>query len=203
MIYTKKNQRLTIDYDTDSESPREWSNLGYFITCDNKYNSPDDLEPLVEVIKKAGDKAISQIDHIKMIKNRFNNETVLEEIIAIFPIVKFEHGNVNYSLGSKHGFDYSNNGFYIITDKTQKELGVKPKDFKKVIKQELKMYNKYVNGEVYSFTLEEKQPDNICKTCQHNSGGKYEQIDAVCNFYSVNDIFDHIGENEKDWKELE
>ena len=104
-----------------------------------------------------------------------------EKIIAIYPIVKYEHSGVAYSIGPKHGFDFSNNGFYVITEKTQKEIGAKKKDFKKIVEGELNCYNQWCNGEVYSFILYDKN-------------GEIE--DSCCSFYDINDIKDYLP---KEW----
>jgi len=176
--YTKttvtKEPRLVIRYEEDSESPRSWSNLGYFITVDRDYHSPDKHEELESIIKSTGDEAEDQDDHIKRIKDEFNQALPQDEkIIAIYPVVKYEHSGVCYSLGTKHNFDYSNNGFYIVTDKTQKELGTAKKDFEQTIKNELETYNSYFNGEVYYFTLYDRKGEMI------ESCGGYYKIDQI------------------------
>lgn len=159
-----KNCLIKIYYDEDGGfSPRENSNLGYFITVDRNYHSPDENEQLEAIIKETGDIATSQENHINLIKEQY-------DCIAIYPIVKYEHGSVSYSLGQQHGFDYSNNGFYIITDKSQKDIGTKPKDFKKVIMQELKEYNQYISGEVYRFNSFDEYGNDI-----GNCGGVYDE----------------------------
>ena len=175
--------KLVIKYDESPESPREWSNLGYFITIDRNYYSPDKNEELKELIKECGESAESQKEHIKFIKNNWNKTMYPNnKIIAIYPIVKYEHGGVVYRRGEQHGWDYSNNGFYIITDKTAEELGTEPKYFEKVIDQEIEVYNKYVNGEVYGFTL-------------YNDAGEVE--DSCWGFYDIEDIRENLPE---EWK---
>ncbi len=82
-----------------------------------------------------------------MIKEELES-SINEKVLAIYPISTYEHSGISYSLGNSHGFDYSNNGFYIVTDKTNAELGVKEEDFEKVIKAELDIYNQYCNGEI-------------------------------------------------------
>jgi hypothetical protein len=172
---------LVIEHDEDSTSPREWSNLGYFITVDSRYDSPDKSVVLENIVKSTGMGATSQADHIAMIIEEIENTTE-ENVLAIYPIVKYEHGGVVYRLGSASGFDYSNNGFYIITDKTQKEVGVKKKDFEKVIKEELEVFNKWCNGDIYRFTL-------------YKDNGELE--DSCSGFYSVEEIRDSLP---KEWK---
>jgi len=179
---TVEEPLLEIKYDEGGESPREWSNLGYFITVDSDYISPDKNDELQRIIKETGEEANSQEEHIEMITERYQEETGYH-IEAIYPITKYEHSGVSYSLGAKHGFDYSNNGFYIVTTESQKEVGTKEKDFEKVIKEELEVYNKWCNGEIYRFVL-------------YDSKGEW--IDSCGGFFDIEDIREHLPEEWKD-----
>ena len=179
---TVEENRLVIEYDSDSDSPRGWSNLGYFITVDRNYKSPDNHEQIENIMKSSGDEAQNVDDHIQIMTDLINSETD-EEVVAIYPIVKYEHSGISYSLGTQHGWDYSNNGFYIVTEKTQKEVGVRKEDFEKGISEELDTYNKWINGEVYSFTL-------------YYENGEVE--DSCCGFYDIEDIREYLP---KEWKD--
>jgi hypothetical protein len=137
----------------DIDSPREWTNLGYWIQIDREYHSPDRIDWIEDLVKSTGEEATSQEDHIARIKKGIEEDERGEKVLEIYPVVKYEHSGVSYSMGTTHGFDYNNNGFYIITEKSQKETGTEPKDFVKVIKQEIEAYNKWANGEVYRFKL--------------------------------------------------
>lgn len=179
--YTKKIEvikpRLVITYDGDTESPRKWDNLGYFITKQGKYRSPDGNDNhIYEAVIGTGEIAESQEDHIKLIKKTINAYGD-EKVIAIYPVYRYEHGNVIYKLGTAQGFDISNCGFYIVTDKTQKLLGTPKKSFEKVIKQELEEYTQWANGEVFSFTLYDDNGD---------------LIDAVGGFYNIDHIKEYL-----------
>jgi hypothetical protein len=179
---TRTIPKLVISNDEFTDSPREWSNLGYFITCDRNYYSPDRHEVLETIVKRTGQEATSQAEHIKLIKIAINSLGG-DKVKAIYPICKYEHSGVVYKLGSFSGFDYSNNGFYIITDKTAKELGVKPKDYEKVIKDELEVYNKYANGEVYQY-------------CLYDDNG--EVVESCGGFYNIDDIKAELPDEWKD-----
>lgn len=179
---TTTNPKLVIEYENDPQSPREWDNLGYFITQDRRYNSPDRNELLQAIVKDTSEDATDQNDHIKRIKKAIHEQTN-EKVLAIYPIVKYEHSGVSYSLGTKHGFDYLNNGFYIVTDKTAKLLGTPKKSFEKVIAGELETYTKYVNGEVYGYIL-------------YNDNGQIE--DSVCGFYDIEAIRENLPEEWED-----
>ena len=163
---------LTISYEYSPSSPREWSNLGYFMVISKRYYSPDKNDLLYNIIKNTGGVADNQKHHIELIKKEFESNRT-EKVLGIYPISQYEHSGVCYSLGNQHGFDYSNNGFYIVTDKTNAELGVKEEDFEAVIKSELDTYNQYCNGEIYDFVLYDEE-GNIKDSC----GG----------FYSIDEI---------------
>lgn len=179
---TETKPRLLIEHDEYAINPRkQCDNLGYFITIDRNYNSPDDNDTLKSIIKTTSDEVNNQDEHIKLIKKEVYNETG-EKVIAIYPVVKYEHSAVVYRLGTQKGFDYLNNGFYIITDKTQKEFGTKRKDFEKVIAQELKDYTQWCNGEVYQYILFDE---------------KGEYLDGCSSFYSIDDIKENLPD---EWK---
>ena len=180
-IETKTKNRLEIMHEDNPQSPRDWDNLGYFITCDSRQYSPDRHETLEKIVRTCGNEAKDQNEHIKMIK-RFMGEEIEEKVVAIYPINKYEHSGISFSLGTKHSFDHSNNGFYIITNKTQKLLGIPKKSFEKVIRQELEEYNKYLNGEIYCFISYDENGE-----CEDSCGG----------FWNLEDIKTHLG---REWK---
>jgi hypothetical protein len=172
---TITKNKLEINYDSNSESPRAWSNFGFFTVVSSKYNSPDDN--YVEVVKNTGEVAESLEHHIELIKKEINN------VLLIVPVTMYEHTGVAFSLGVKHGFDYSHNGFYIVTKESYGEImGDTPFDEEKVldyIKGEIETFNKWLNGEVYSFDL-------------YDENG---EIEASCGgFYDVDDIKEHLPE---------
>lgn len=164
------------------DSPRNWDNLGYFVTVDRNYDSPDKNETLQAIVKNSGNVANNQKEHMALIAFAIKKQ-MDEKVLIIYPVTKYEHGGVSYSLGVKNGFDYSNNGFYIVTDKTAKVLGTPKKSFEKVIEREISAYNKYANGEIYSFVL-------------YDENGEME--DSCGGFYDLDDIRDVLPE---DWSE--
>jgi len=170
--------KLVIEHNDNAISPRNNTCLGYFISIDRNYNSPDNNKELISIVRVTRNEANSQAEHIELIKNHIV-EYMGEKVLAIYPIVKHKHGGVFYSLGTVHNFDYYNNGFYIITNKTQKEIGTDKKDFKKVIKSELDLYNKYVKGECYQF-------------CLYDDNG--EVVDICSGYYNIEDIRESLPE---------
>jgi hypothetical protein len=173
--------RLEITYDSNAESPREDSNLGYFITCETGRYSPDRDEVLEEIVDITGHRAKNVDNHMKFIADEFE-----EDVIAIFPVCKYEHGGVKYSLGLRHGFDYSNCGFYIVTKESLDEIGYEITSGKKLhsmILDEINTFNAYINGDVYYYTL-------------YDEGGNVQ--DSYCGFYSIDDIASELPDEFKD-----
>jgi hypothetical protein len=170
-----KGINIKIVQDESPESPRGWSNLGYFITVDRKYYSPDEQGKHRQgIIKETGERANSQEEHIKLIKEAWETTTE-EKVLAIYPVVKYEHSGIYYSLGTIHGWDYSNNGFYIITDKKQKEIGTEKENFGKVVKNEIETYNAWLSGEVYGYQIIDPLTEEEIGSCFGYYGSDHEK----------------------------
>lgn len=182
--YTIKAPLLKIQYEDMPQSPREWSNLGYFITVQRNKISPDGEEnpEIQSIVFQTGNEAVSTEDHMKMIKKEIKEQTG-EKVLAIYPVYCYEHGNIVYRIGTASGFDASNCGFYIITDRTKKVVGTTKKNFEKVIAQELETYTQWANGEVYSYVL-------------YNDRGQIR--DQCGGFYDIEDIKLYLPD---EWKE--
>lgn len=169
--------QLQIYYVEDAESPRTFQdNLGYFITCERDRHSPDKNLILKNIIEESSEESQNVTEHMALITRRIKND-LKEKVLAIYPVVKYEHSGIVYKIGTKHGFDYSNNGFYIITDKTAKVYGKHAKPIEALIDGELEEYNAWVNGEVYCYKLYDKD-------------GK--ELDNQGSFYNLEDIKDNL-----------
>lgn len=190
----EKNLFLKVYFDElGSESPRTWTNIGYFITLSSNYKSPDENETIRQIIDETQHEAQNSKEHMEIIKEKIKGITG-EKVLAIYPITTYEHSNIVYKLGEIKGFDYSFNGFYIITDKTAKEYNTK--DYKKIIEQELELYNKWVNGETLTGIIEKIE---TCKCCKQNTS---EIIDSISNCYDEKEIFDNLEIKINDYKKI-
>lgn len=184
MITTKRTvtiPRLKISYDPDPESPREWSNLGYFIVVSNRYASPDKNSDIERIVRETAEVSTGCSSHMRNIKDALKD--MGERVLYITPVTTYEHGSVVYKRGEMKGWDYSTNGFYIVTDKSAKETGAKLKEFEKIIDQELEAYTTWANGEVYGYTL-------------YDESGEIE--DSCYGFYAIEDIREHLPVEFKD-----
>lgn len=173
---TVEKPQLEIYYDEFTDSPREWSNLGFFITRSRRYNSPDNHEQLEAIMNDTENMAKNVEQHIDLMKAQDS------DILAIYPINKYEHGGVSYSIGEKGGFDNCIAGFYFVMKNN--EITDNEEDFIDQIEAELDFYNKYVNGNVYAFRL-------------YNENGELED-DNMSGFYELEDIKEYLPEEWKD-----
>lgn len=180
--YTKctEEPRLKIMHDDSPESPREWDNLGYFITVERNHGCPDNNQELEDIVRDTQYEAKNTEDHMKLIK-----KAMAEDVIYITPVFRYEHGNVLYKRGIGSGFDSSNCGFYIVTKQTADILGTPKKLFEKVIDGELETYTKWCNGEVYGYTLAP-------------ADGEDDEEDSCWGFYDIEDIRDALPDEWKD-----
>lgn len=173
-------QRLEIYHDPIPESPREWSNLGYFITHQRKYRSPDDNKIFEEVIVDMGIQATDGYDHAQKVKEQLTKDGY--NVVLVVPISKYEHGGIIYSIGDSHGFDSGVCGMYIVLKEGIEELGIQDtseENLIKIINQELDTYNAHANGQVFGFTL-------------YDSEGNIEE--SCCGFYDIDDIAAYLPE---------
>lgn len=188
--YTAKIEkpRLVIQYDDSAESPREWDNLGYFITAERHYNCPDNNETIKNIVTETQHEASNTQEHADAIARSIKEQTG-EKVLYITPVYRYEHGNVLYRRGTASGFDSSNCGFYIVTDKTADALTPSSR-YETIIDNELETYTSYVNGEVYGFTLYDQNGD-VVDSCW----GFYD-IDAIKQAlpdeYKSDDMHDYL-----------
>lgn len=177
---TTEKPRLVIEYDTHGMSPREWDNLGFFFTKERNYQSPDGTDHvLYQCMIEAEDTTTAR--HMEEIKRIALDET-MQTIVYITPVYRYKHGGVVYRRGTANGFDYFNCGFYIVTEGSAEVLGTPPELYDEVIDQELALYTKWANGEVYGYTL-------------YDEKGNLE--DSCWGFYDLDEIKERLPD---EWK---
>ena len=179
---TVTSPQLVIEHDDSPESPREWDNVGYFITAERNHGCPDNNQELEEIVRETQHSATNTESHMALVKSEVETE-LKEKVLYIAPVYRHEHGNVIYRRGTAEGFDVSNCGFYIVTDKTYKDFPADIKHVEHNIDAELAMYTNWCNGEVYRFTLLDED-------------GEY--VDGCGGFYDIEDIRERLPE---EWKE--
>lgn len=161
--YKLDDWKIKIETDSDSDNPRNWSNLGEF--CVSNSCRYCENESGIEIESESDFKA-------------------LEKTHIILPISVYDHSGVSIYVGEPcDRWDSGRLGWYIVSkEKIKQEFNVKrisPKLRERVIEyltNEVKTFNKWVNNEVYSFTL------------YHNG----EEEDSCGGFYDIDDIYDYL-----------
>ncbi len=159
---------LRIERDDSPESPREWGNLGTFLTWQRRYNSPDkndysDPRSCMESL------AYDYTDRNTYDMTDKQIQRIVEKHYIILPVYVYEHSSIAFSVHSfSDPWDSGQAGFiYVSKEDARKEYGVKRLTAKvrakveKVLESEVEVYGQWVNGDVWGFVLEDDKGDTI------------------------------------------
>lgn len=170
--YHHKGMTLTIEQDQSPQSPREWGNIGTMACFHNRYNLGDkhdfaDPEELTAYIKK--NKAIA------------------------LPLYLYDHGGITMKTSPfSCPWDSGQVGYIFVLPEKIKAGKITKKQALAYMEGEVKIYDQYLTGDVYGFTITKQ---NTCKTCKH---AEDEHVDSCWGFYGsdplTNGMVDHIGE---------
>lgn len=179
-LYDKihNGKRLTIGYDSTAESPREWDNSWNLSCSHERYDLGDENCRL-----NAGDYD-SWEEYGEALREEY-------DIVELVPLYMTDHSSLALSIVAPNDrWDSGQIGFAFLTAENQKDLvgayGLTDlhEASLKVLKQELEVYQEYLNGESYSIMV-----DDV------NTG---EMIDSIGGFYgtdfSANGLDDNIPE---------
>lgn len=157
--------KLDIYHDDWADSPRDWDNLGTMLTWTRDYCSPD--------------------------KNEFKTpedfmEWWSEQSGVLLPVFMFDHSGVKFSTTPFNDrWDSGQVGFIYATDKdTEGMINPTEEDIKGILKNEVKNYSEYAEGNVYRYDLWQAK---TCEHCQHvewldvdSCGGYLGGIEIEC-----------------------
>ena len=163
--------RLVIDIDEHPEDPRSWDNIGTMLCCNNDYrlgdcNSNEETEEQLAAICRKYGKSDEEIDEMT-----FGDEIRFildQDNICGLPLWLYDHSGISISTGVVDSWDSSFVGlifvekdFYLAQICLKDEEGWKEKA-KKTLEREIEVYDAYLTGEVFSYTLYE--PITVTKT---------------------------------------
>lgn len=172
-IIEHKGHTIRIDYMEDSESPREWDNLGIMICFHRRYDLGDEHELDTEDYANWD----SMRDHI------------IKELDAaiVLPLYLLDHGGITMSTTPfSCPWDSGQIGWtYITKAKAREEYGWNRISRKRIQKleehliNEVKVYDQYLRGEVYCYTITNKKGNNV---------------DSCCGFYGLQNVIEQARE---------
>ena len=169
--------RVTILYDPNPEDPRDWDNLGTMVCFHKRYNLGDD-------------------DHGFETPHQFRE--FLEDNegkVLVLPLYLMDHSGLSLSTSDTMfrmvdsvGWDWGQVGWiYVTYDKIREWFGVR-RVTKQVLERavraleaEVEEYNKYLNGDVLGFVIEEHDP----KEC-------WKVVDSCFGFYDIEHLLEYV-----------
>lgn len=164
-----------ISYCTDSDSPRDWDNLGKMVLSHKRYNLPNEV-----------DLNFDNFDGWDEVEKYLRDE---HDAYIVLPVQMYDHSGVSIYVGNEHDrWDGGQLGFIMATGADIRSwFGVKriTKEVKEraiqTLNDEVEAYDQWQRGEIYDFVLEDKQ-GNV--------------LDSCCGWYNIQDIKDELKEYE-------
>ena len=175
-IIENEKYKLEIFDDLNPCSPREFDNLGTMVCFHRRYNLGDETE-----LKS------SDFSSWEELENYLYKE---EDALIAIPVFMNDHSGLWINTtGFSCPWDSGQVGYiYVSKEKVRSEYNCKriSKKLKEMIREmlcsEVDLYNDYLCGNVYGFTLTDKE--------------NAEEIDSSCGFYGTdyieNGIFDYV-----------
>ena len=175
-IIENEKYKLEIFDDLNPCSPREFDNLGTMVCFHRRYNLGDKTE-----LKS------SDFSSWEELESYLYKE---EDALIAIPVFMYDHSGLWINTtGFSCPWDSGQVGYiYVSKEKVRREYSCKriSKKLKEMIREilcsEVDLYNDYLCGNVYGFTLTDKE--------------NAEEIDSSCGFYGTdyieNGIFDYV-----------
>ena len=177
-IIENERYKLEIFDDLDPTNPREFDNLGTMVCFHSRYILGDETD-----LKSSAFSSWKELESYLY---------KIEKALIVIPIFMYDHSGLSVNTtGFSCPWDSGQIGFiYASKERIRNEYGYK-RISKKLEEQviellcsEVDLYNDYLSGNVYSFTLTDKEKD--------------EELDSSSGFYGTdyieNGIFDYVSE---------
>lgn len=158
-----KGYTIKIEQDQNPEDPRNWDNFGHMVCFHNRYTLGDSHDLTTDMFNGWDEME----DYLRKEK----------KAIIIAPLYLYDHSWLRIKIGSFYGcglpqgharFDSGQVGFvYVTKEDIQENFGVKniTKKIKeraiKVLEGEIDTYDSYISGQIYGYTIEDKEGKNI------------------------------------------
>lgn len=162
MNETYKGYTIKLEHDDLDDSPRDWDNLGRMLCFHGRYDLGD-----------KHDVTSDDFTGWKEVETYLKNKLYA---VVIAPLYLYDHSGLRIKIGSFHGllpqghaeFDSGQIGFiYITKDDLKKEFNKQRISKKllakaeKILESEVEVYDQYVSGDVYYFSIEDEEGNHI------------------------------------------
>ncbi len=184
--------RLNIYIDEIPQNPREWDNLGTMVCGHRRYNLGDEQAKNTELYNSWDE----------WLENEIIKPNGGEENVVYLPLYLYDHTGITMNTtGFSCPWDSGQVGWiYTTYSEIESEFGQVTDEVidkvKNILRNEVRIYDDYLRGEVYGFILEEKK---TCDCCGHV---EYEETDRCWGFYGYDSIEFMKYEIPKEYREL-
>ena len=178
MIIENEKYKLEIFEDLDPTDPREFDNLGTMVCFHNRYAFGDETE-----LKSCDFSSWEELESYLYKR---------EKALVVIPVFMYDHSGLSVNTtGFSCPWDSGQIG-YIYTSKERirneyscKRISKKLKEqVREMLVSEVDLYNQYLSGDVYGFSVTHKE-----------SG---EEVESCCGFFGTdhieNGIFDYVSQ---------
>jgi hypothetical protein len=182
--------KLQIEYDEDADNPREWNNIGIFLSK----SLPDDRtvnyldRPSNAVSCELAWEVIMNTEVVDSVSQ--HAQDIAKELgdVIVIPVYKYEHSGVEVFIenGTMCRFDTGVTGFYIVSKTDMADENLSLEDVYKIVSGELETYTKWCNGEVYRYTLLDDKGE-VSDSC----GGFYSLDEIKADLVSIDDEWEN------------
>ncbi len=177
-IIENERYKLEIFDDLDPTNPREFDNLGIMVCFHSRYILGDETD------LKSSD--FSSWEELESYLYK------IEKALIVIPIFMYDHSGLSVNTtGFSCPWDSGQIGFiYVSKERIRNEYGCKriSKNLKEQVREilisEVDLYNDYLSGDVYRFTVTEKESQ--------------EEVESISGFYGTdflgNGVFDYASQ---------
>jgi len=174
---------IEIYQDTDTESPREWDNLGTMVCFHRRYD--------------LGDKHDYDSDDYSGWEEMKEAIIKQEKVHTILPLYLYDHSGITISTGPfSCNWDSGQIGWIFVSKEKVKEEGMDESKVEDYLKGEVKTYDQYLTGDVYGYRIYEVITCSLGHDHEedlHSCGGFYGEDYCL---QEAKDIVNHLIEKE-------
>jgi len=168
--YEKNGLNISIYQDNDSESPREWDNLGTMVCFHKRYNLGD-----------KHDYKQKDFNYWSLLEKRIMED---HHPIVCLPIYLFDHSGLSLNYDSSRfeacdsdRWDWGQVGFIFTTQEKIKErfadVEREKSQIEDILKAEILTYSQFLSGEVYGYIVTDQDG---------------EEVDSCWGFYGMESV---------------
>ena len=189
IIYELDNHKVVIERDDDPINPREWDNLGTMVCAHDRYNLGDEKAERLARYRDWDSYYIGVI---------LESPSIVATVAL--PLYLYDHSGITMSTSPfTSRWDSGQVGWIYAYESDFKDIPDVYVDgqfdldkARDILKSEVTVYDQYLRGDVYSYTLEKKE---VCACCNHaryttinSCGGIFAESEADSITYVKDDL---------------